>query len=203
MNEAATVNNLLPPSKLDTITFYDDIELDGRASRLVGSTDIPLKNVYTYFRGMFQVRMYLGDTQTCIACGTATKCLRMADCALLYFWPYRIKPNRHIVETDLNLGLAAASRELAHNVVVRDHLCAVEQAMIARRSLDPSRKRKPRERVSRGELFKAWAEYKACLESVKLTVIEKKLGAYEDAIVEQIGSGQSLVNSLDRQIFNA
>lgn len=190
------------PLKLDSIQFIDDPVLTDRANKLTGS-QIRLRNVYGYFRGTFQTRMYLGNAQVCIACGSPQKCLRMADCALLYFWPYRIKPNRHIVETDLNLGIAAAQLELDGNAVVREHLQMVEQVMIARRAIDPANKRKSRQRVGRGELFKAWAEFKSCLESAKLTVIERKLGAYEDAIVEQIGSGQSLVNSLDRQIFTS
>lgn len=193
---------LMVPLKLDELQFVADPELEQRATKLIAS-QTRIKNVYTYFRGMFQARLYLGNAQVCIACGGPAKCLRMADCALLYFWPYRQKPNRHIVETDLNLGLAAAQRELRENFAIKAHMEYVEQAMIARRALDPANKRKARERVGRGELFAAWGEFKACLESVKLTAVERQLGAYEFAINEVIGTSQNLVSGIDRQIFNS
>lgn len=194
---------VVSPLHLDDVTLFDDPALDERANRLTADTSIKLSNVYVYFRGLFQVRVYLGNEQICLACGSVQKCIRFADCALLYFWPYRKKPDRHIVETDLNLGLSHAERELKNTAIVLNYLRDVESILIGRRTIDPSQKRKQRARATRGEMFHAWGEMKTVLESIRLTAVEKSLGAYESAITAHIESGENLVKSIDRQIFSA
>lgn len=191
------------PLNLFNVIFVEDELLDERANRLTASTHIKLRNVYTYFRGLFQARLYIGDEQFCLASGTPQKCIRFADCALYHFWPYRRKPDRHIMDSDLNLGIEWARREINTTVAVRDHLVSIETELIKLHKIHPDSKRPPRERVCRVELARAWGEYKACLDSVKLTAVEKSLGAYESAIAAHVDEGTKLNASIDRQIFGA
>jgi hypothetical protein len=186
--------------KLDDVTFQTTGSIEERIKLLMTSPKA-IRNVYTYFRGLFTVRLYLGDRQVNIANGSPQKCIRMADCATLYFWPYRRKPDREIIETDLHCGIEAARYELLNNVAVRDQLVYVENVLIGKGAIDPVNKRKPRGRVSRAELLTAWGDFKGALDSAKLQCVEKSLGAYETAIVEHIEVTQKLINSIDRQLF--
>lgn len=186
---------------LDKVTLVCDPDLEERANKLIGGKT-KLRNVYTYFRGLFQARLFLGDTQVCIASGSPAKCVRVADAAIYYFWPYRRKPDRHIVETDVNLGLEAARRELRETPAVAEHMQYVEQEMIRCGALDPESKRGPAPRADRTDLMLAWGKLRTVLESVGLTAVEKNQRAYEDAIKQFIAQGGALTNSIDRQLLN-
>lgn len=192
----------ISPLKLDDITFETTGHVEERISRLMSSKDA-IRNVYTYFGGVFQARLYIGDRQVTVAHGMPQKCIRMADCALYYFWPYRKKPNREIAETDLHCGIEAAAREINNNVKVRDHLQYIENALIGKQALDPSEKRRARGKVTREELMLAWCSYKSALTAAKLVCVEKNLPAYESAIDSSLTQSSGLISSLDRQLFGA
>jgi hypothetical protein len=186
--------------KLDKVEFQTTGSIEERIKLLMESPKA-IRNVYLYFRGLFTVRLYIGDRQVNIANGSPQKCIRMADCAVYYFWPYRRKPNREIIETDLHCGIEAAQYEVCNNVDVMNQLAYVENVLIGKGAIDPANRRKPRGKVSRAELLTAWSDFKGALNGAKLDCVEKSLGAYETAITEHVDTTQKLLNSLDRQLF--
>jgi hypothetical protein len=191
---------IISPADLDTSHLRQDPELEERAKRLgMGST--ALKNVYPYFGGQYQVRLYVGRSQVCLAHGGLVPCIRFADCALHYFWPYRRKPNRPIIETDLNLGAAHAVREVKSTDWLREHFECIEQIMVSRKLLDPAKKRTGRARPTRAELLGEWDKFRALMVASKEYAIEANARAYEDSIDQFSEFGDKLVQSMDRQFF--
>lgn len=86
----------------------DEIAFDARHDALKS-----YKNCYIGFGSIWQVKLFLGKQQRLLGYShNKFRAIRFADMALVYFLPYRKQRNRPMFDTDLNLGMDSAKRDL-------------------------------------------------------------------------------------------
>jgi hypothetical protein len=118
---------------LDSITAWpQDDELANRCKSM-GQTGKSFRNCYLGLGYIWQVKMYLGGEQRII--GETFDCLRavrFADMALLYFAKYRKRRARPTVDSDLNFGVASATRDTDAVPQAKQILVSLELQLLAK-----------------------------------------------------------------------
>lgn len=182
---------------VDHSTFPQNPDADAAATRLL-SGDAKLHSVYQYY-DRYQARVFIGHRQIVVASGTLNGCLRMADAALLHFWPYRKRPARAPLDTDFNIGLNIARFDLANCPVVRDYLVAVEQRLIANGELKVEHRQYHQGAAfSREHLLYCTELFSNTVQKLLATLpAEAKL--HSDTIADLLRQLRSAIASADRQ----
>jgi hypothetical protein len=130
------------PLAINLGQFPQDEAATARASALIGDTTKNLYGVYSYY-DRYQSRPFIGRRQWTLATGGVHPCIRFTDAAVLYFWPYRRRPNRGPIDTDFNLGIRRAQADLDNCPWLLGHLVELENKLVAAGELNRDHKRKP------------------------------------------------------------
>lgn len=191
----------IPMLSVDHSTFPQNADADAVAARLLAG-DTKLHSVYQYY-DRYQARVFIGHRQIVVSSGTLHGCLRMADAALLHFWPYRKRPARAPLDTDFNIGLDMAKFDLANCAEVRDYLVAVEQRLIANGELKVEHRRYHKgETFSREHLLFCTELFSGAVGQL-LTSLPPEAKLHSDTIADLLRQLRSAINSTDRQFVKA
>lgn len=134
------MQKVFEPAVISLNQFPQNPTADETASRRLRDPSFSPSGVYRYY-DRYQTRVSIGQQQHTLATGSLHACLRMTDAAMLYFWGYRKRPQRNPIDTDFNIGIESAQSDLDNCGWLRDHLEAIEHALIGMRLIDATNKR--------------------------------------------------------------